>query len=240
MEILPCSVPGCDRATKAQGICGAHLQRIRRKGDVQAHIPLRGQQNTADALWCSSCENRKPHSEFHRNRATKSGYDGVCIACVTERRRRQSDHRAEVRRLYRDRKRARINEVKRKHYHRNPAASMQAGREWRKANPERVKAQIRAQNLARYARTKSAPGTASAEQVASRWDYYAGACWMCGSPATDTDHVKPLAKGGSNWPANLRPACQRCNRAKSAEWPYPLEVTRGRTAVAGQGTPRAA
>ncbi len=32
----------------------------------------------------------------------------------------------------------------------------------------------------------------------------------------------PLSRGGTNWPANLRPACDRCNRKKrnqiSSEW----------------------
>ena len=44
-------------------------------------------------------------------------------------------------------------------------------------------------------------------------------CWMCGAEATEIDHVKPLSAGGSNWPANLRPACHPCNRAKSNHWP---------------------
>jgi 5-methylcytosine-specific restriction endonuclease McrA len=30
------------------------------------------------------------------------------------------------------------------------------------------------------------------------------------------DHVIPVSKGGTGWPANLRPACGRCNLAKSA------------------------
>jgi hypothetical protein len=54
----------------------------------------------------------------------------------------------------------------------------------------------------------------------------------CGKYNTDTvpaalvavvageDHVKPLARGGSNWPANLRPACKSCNSRKGARWPF--------------------
>lgn len=240
MEEPTCSVPNCDRPVKSRGICGAHLQRIKRKGDVQAHIPLRGAQNTATTLWCSSCQTQKLHTDFHRNRATKSGYDGVCKDCVTERRRSQSVHRAIVRKAYVNRRRDEINAKKREAYHRNPEASTIAGREWRKNNPERTRAQIRAQNSARYARIKGAPGHATAEDIQARWDYYGGKCWICGDAATDTDHVKPLAKGGSNWPANLRPACRRCNRSKSAQWPFPLEVARGNTAALREVHPRPA
>ncbi|MFG1833848.1 HNH endonuclease [Micromonospora chersina] len=47
---------------------------------------------------------------------------------------------------------------------------------------------------------------------------------MCGAEGDVLDHVKPLAKGGSGWPANLRPACNPCNLRKSARWPYPTGV----------------
>jgi hypothetical protein len=34
-----------------------------------------------------------------------------------------------------------------------------------------------------------------------------GICWLCGHPGADTvDHVRPLAEGGTNDPANLRAA----------------------------------
>jgi 5-methylcytosine-specific restriction endonuclease McrA len=60
-------------------------------------------------------------------------------------------------------------------------------------------------------------GQASPEQIRARIDYYGGRCWMCGSPEADTlDHVIPLARGGTNWPANLRPACRSCNSRKHA------------------------
>lgn len=42
-------------------------------------------------------------------------------------------------------------------------------------------------------------------------------CWLCGLPGADTvDHVHPVALGGTNDPANLRPAHAPCNRAKGA------------------------
>lgn len=84
-------------------------------------------------------------------------------------------------------------------------------RVWALAHPEKQ----RAWGIARRAREMGAAGHATARQIQARWDFYGRTCWMCGAPATDTDHVIPLNRGGSHWPANLRPACQRCNRAKS-------------------------
>ena len=73
----------------------------------------------------------------------------------------------------------------------------------------------------RTAREKAAAGHATDEQLAARWAFYGGKCWMCGTPAAHMDHVKPLARGGSKWPANQRPACWPCNSRKAARWPLP-------------------
>jgi 5-methylcytosine-specific restriction endonuclease McrA len=73
----------------------------------------------------------------------------------------------------------------------------------------------------RAEREAAAPGFATDEQLAARWAYYGGRCWMCGKPADHMDHVKPLAAGGSNWPSNQRPACWPCNFRKGARWPFP-------------------
>lgn len=216
-----CAVDPCARPSRLAGLCGAHHQRKLRYGDVRAHIPLRGHNQPSGLLWCSTCETSKPADDFHRNRATRTGRDGVCKACVTARRAAQRAHRAVVAKGWRDRNRERINEQKRRDYRRiTREERREASRDWRRRNPDLVRQQIRAQNAARYARIKGAAGHASGEQIAARWAYYGDRCWMCRAPATDTDHVKPLAAGGSNWPANLRPACRSCNRSKSATWPY--------------------
>jgi 5-methylcytosine-specific restriction endonuclease McrA len=42
-----------------------------------------------------------------------------------------------------------------------------------------------------------------------------GICWLCGLPGADTrDHVRPLSKGGTNDPSNIRPAHRACNSAR--------------------------
>jgi hypothetical protein len=71
----------------------------------------------------------------------------------------------------------------------------------------------------RRRRERMAQGIATAQQIAARVAYYGGLCWMCREPYAAIDHVKPLSKGGSNWPANLRPACWSCNSRKGARWP---------------------
>jgi len=71
---------------------------------------------------------------------------------------------------------------------------------------------------------KLAAGNATLDQVVARVAYYGWACWICGAPFSEIDHVKPIARGGSNWPSNLRPICLPCNRKKSAKWTSAAET----------------
>lgn len=102
------------------------------------------------------------------------------------------------------------------------------------ANPERYRLYARAGEANRRAREKAAPGHATSAQIDARWAYFGNRCWMCSRDAEVTDHVKPLMKGGSNWPSNLRPACNRCNNSKRAKWPFPLEVFHARRPPRGE------
>lgn len=87
--------------------------------------------------------------------------------------------------------------------------------QWRDAHPGAA----RAQWIRRRAVKRQAEGVATVAGIAARWAMYGDKCWICGGVATATDHVKPLAKGGSNWPSNLRPICLTCNSSKGATWP---------------------
>ena len=43
---------------------------------------------------------------------------------------------------------------------------------------------------------------------------YGRVCHVCGAPATDIDHIIPIADDGGDELGNLRPACQKCNRGR--------------------------
>lgn len=168
---------------------------------------------------CARCGQVKSADEFHVDRRRRDGLYSNCKVChrvITDRwkagnpsevsraakasYRRHAPKRREEARLYR------LAHVER--YRAN-------ARKWKRLNRQRATA-IEA---IRRGRKRDAPGDATPSQIAARIDYYGGRCWMCGAPWEHIDHVKPLAKGGSNWPANLRPACGPCNLAKSDHWP---------------------
>lgn len=66
----------------------------------------------------------------------------------------------------------------------------------------------------RRARKLAAPGVCTAEQLKARFEIYGNCCAYCGAPAEASDHVIALNRGGSNWPANIRPSCKSCNSSK--------------------------
>lgn len=88
-----------------------------------------------------------------------------------------------------------------------------ASRRWRLNNP----AKVRAQQQRRRAHRKGAQGTHTAHNCEQRSAYYGHICWVCCETQTEAmDHIIALCNGGSDWPANLRPICARCNGAKGA------------------------
>lgn len=104
----------------------------------------------------------------------------------------------------------------------NPERARLFREAWRAANPDRLRASRRnseARRRAMKAQVLAAPFTL--RQLAARMSMFGGKCWICRKSEWEhVDHVKPLSKGGAHILANLRPACEPCNRSKAARWPY--------------------
>jgi len=172
-------------------------------------------------------------SEHGRTFATK--HSAKIVARVAKWRRENPERvratlkadRVANRELYRERRQRPEFIVKKREADRlwnlaNKEHASESKRRWRKNNPESA----RIHSNRRRALKRSAPGTATVAQVQARIEYFGYKCWMCGAPWESIDHVKPLSKGGSHWPANLRPACISCNASKHAKWPFDLTVYR--------------
>jgi 5-methylcytosine-specific restriction endonuclease McrA len=111
----------------------------------------------------------------------------------------------------------------------NPEKMREASRRWKQTHREEVarynranprhaqKAEVQRQRRARLSGTRVI--SISVTSIRAKWAYWGDRCWMCGEPATATDHVKPLAKGGAHMLCNLRPICKSCNSHKKDRWP---------------------
>lgn len=174
----------------------------------------------ASTKQCRRCEQWFDRVAFNNDKRRPDGKYPYCKSCCAEVKRRLAKKWGSV---WRERKRA--------DYQRNPAKAKAAAKEYRRLHPEKVKAW-----LAAYARRHPEKVTERAlrhnarkreasivpftrEQLEQKLAMWGAECWMCGLPAKQIDHVKPLAKGGPHILANLRPACGRCNVRKAAHWP---------------------
>lgn len=223
-----CSVDGCQTKAHSRTYCQAHYRRWAdtgsplggRKPHLRGYLP-------EGLIWCASCEELLPKDSFQAAEGRPNGVTSYCKPCGSHLRatKYKKTLRASQKRWMR------ANPGKSSEYsqryaeaNRDKRTALQA--RLKAAKPELYAAIARAADSNRRARERNAPGFASAAQTQARWDYFGGKCWMCGDVAVEVDHVKPLAKGGSHWPSNLRPACRLCNSKKRAKWPFPTEVVR--------------
>lgn len=148
---------------------------------------------------------------------------------------RNHEERLEMGRKWHAANREKVAERHKRYYAEHPDRFLAAGRRYRQAHPQEAherqrawKRKNKALNVAASAKYRAhVEGAAGADyttvqHIAQRWAMFGNRCWMCGAPATATDHVKPISKGGAHWPCNLRPICRSCNSAKHDRWPFPV------------------
>jgi hypothetical protein len=72
----------------------------------------------------------------------------------------------------------------------------------------------------RRALTRKANGSFTLAQWLAKCEYWGWRCYLCNCPlkrlTATADHRIPLSRGGSNWIANIAPACKSCNCSKRA------------------------
>ena len=172
---------------------------------------------------CPHCGETKPAEAFGWRSDRVGQLRPWCRACTNTltrkwlrehpKKARENERRSRARNPERVRELHRLAATRR--YARDPSGQRERTKRWLAKNPERS---IIA-NWRRFTRKKNAAGRTTVDQFRARWAYYGGRCWICGQKATQMDHVIALARGGSNWPANLRPACGWCNGSKGArDW----------------------
>ena len=131
------------------------------------------------------------------------------------------DRMRETSRAWREANHDRAREASRAWYEANRDRSREANRAWREANPDRVRMHIRLKNHRRRAlKAGSAAKGFPRQTIETRaliYKLFNNKCAYCGAPATTDDHVIALSQGGTDTPANIVPACNRCNCSKQSK-----------------------
>lgn len=228
-----CRVDGCSGKPHAHNLCSAHLTRLAKHGDVLADLPVAVARYDGEcpAEGCERPLYANGYCRLHDRRLATFGLldlpERLVLICAAgtcdrparaggycnahyERLRLFGDVRANAPlKVFRPDVPCDLDGCQRPHY----CLGFCAGHY-----------QTRVSHPRRRALEATALGDVDATALQARIDYYGGRCWMCRAPWQCIDHVKPLSRGGSNWPANLRPACTSCNASKHNRWPYPTST----------------
>lgn len=100
------------------------------------------------------------------------------------------------------------------------------GAEYKRNNPDKVRKHAHK----RRARALDAKGVYSAGDVQKILGLQRGMCAYCRVKVGEryhVDHIKPLSRGGSNWPENLQILCPSCNVKKWAHDPIDFAQKQG-------------
>ena len=133
----------------------------------------------------------------------------------------------EHKKKWREENKEKLKEGKKKWYEENKEKIIEQSKRYREENKETIREwkkkyfltnpyAKKTQKHRRRARQKNASGYSTKEQIQARFDYHGNKCYYCGDSSSrlEIEHRIPLARGGSNWPANIVPACNHCNNKK--------------------------
>jgi len=112
---------------------------------------------------------------------------------------------------YREKNRLRLREEARERYASDREKYQSRNKTWKKANPDKLKAQ----DFRRRARMSG--GTLTAAEIKA---IVAQDCFWCGTDCADDfhlDHIVPISKGGRNSRCNIAVSCPTCNTKKNAK-----------------------
>lgn len=126
---------------------------------------------------------------------------------------RHREQRDAYSREYNRRHKELVTSIKRAYIKRHPERRKSQALAWNKRNPD----MCRANRHRRRARLLAAEGTFTADDIRLQYRSQRGNCWHCGKSVGDdyhVDHLRPLAKDGSNDPRNLVISCAPCNLSK--------------------------
>lgn len=119
------------------------------------------------------------------------------------------------RRIYYYANRARLQILRRRWREQNPEKCCLYVMRWRNKNKDKAREFVRRRHARRRASLQTFFKPLTIEQKLYRFNIWLNACAYCntGGPVT-VDHVLALASGGVDEPANIVPACRRCNSSK--------------------------
>jgi 5-methylcytosine-specific restriction endonuclease McrA len=155
---------------------------------------------------------------------------------VRQKRCEKPEHFRAIDKLRHERHKARRNALSRQYWNNNLEIMRAKNRQKNLKNKDRYNARRRekyracpddAQRKAAFAAHKArkmkAFGRHTKANIRRQFQFQKGLCFWCSRELTGVyhvDHILPLNRGGSNWPANICITCVHCNTSKSDRLPF--------------------
>ncbi len=169
---------------------------------------------------CIGCSRTLPLDAKHFNRAKnyRAGFGPRCKDC------RSTDKAKEYEKVKSDPERYKALRTAQKTYvAANRLTVRKSEKRWREKNPLKV----RASRLLNAQKRAEAPGSFDKHDLRRQFAEQRGCCFYCGvrvgrgeKIAWHIEHFIPISRGGTNYPENIRIACQPCNNSKAAKMPW--------------------
>jgi len=177
---------------------------------------------------CVQCKKIKGISLFYKNKSKPDGLQNMCKDCTKENdtKRNKSGKRAKYYieyyrlRIKTDEKFHEKEKIRAKEYYKrksleNPEIYKENRKENRKREYQKNREKYILKAYKRLKKYKNTKGSFNRKQLEAKFSLYGNRCAYCGSAEKITiDHVIPLNRNGTHFPANLVPCCQKCNSAK--------------------------
>lgn len=174
---------------------------------------------------CKECSLKASKDFYKENEAARSKR----IEYLKEYRKVNKATIKEKKRIYYLENQQSILENKAKFYAKNAESLRTTKQQYRQENPKKTKQALKRYYLKnrkkfsayrdkRRAIERSALGSYTIADVKAKLELQGGLCYYCSTPLGESfhvDHKIPIAKGGTNFPANICAACASCNLSKS-------------------------
>lgn len=199
---------------------------------------------------CKTCSTEKQLNEFSNRKSSPDGLSPSCKNCAKlsmkiwyEKNKKKRSEYNKIWNINNKEKRCALNSKWKK---KNPEKIIRAGKlryqscrekiieavkAYGSSNPEKLLANSRN----RRSRKRNAEGKHTAADIRAIFEKQQGLCANCqtklfksGTKKFHVDHIMPLARGGSNWAANLQCLCPACNLSKGAKHPDDWAREQGR------------
>ena len=113
-------------------------------------------------------------------------------------------------------------EYQKKYYLDRRAIKLASAKQYREGHPDICRAAKRITEARRQERVRQAPGSYDQSNIAAIRLSQEGRCAECQcslGTRPHTDHIMPIARGGSNFPSNIQLLCKSCSDSKGAKSP---------------------